>query len=191
MDPVLLQLKMVASFERRLAVNASRPPLARSRPSISTRSEEESVRFLNLKAGFFNISMRELPEICVAEGFTRRQTFFSAYSITCVALFVGLREKRIRRKIIGKKMLKANTRNMYFMFAGGGFGWRSPFEVVVGSIVETILLSRKHSLAGCLSIIGNSGRRKSQRQVALRYDPARVLQEPFEVTTNGNRARVG
>src|SRR5229473_1625192 len=84
MDPVVLQLKMVTSFERRLAVNASQPPLARSRPSI-----------------------------------------------TGVALFVELREKRIRRKIIGKKTLKANTRNMYFMFAGcclGGFGRRSPFE---------------------------------------------------------------
>src|SRR6266478_9691356 len=118
MDPVVLQLKMVASFERRLAVNASRPPLARSRPSISARSEEASVRFRKLKAGFFNISMRELPGICAAEGFTRRQPFFSAYSITGVALFVGLREKRIRRKIIGKKTLKANTRNMYFMFCG-------------------------------------------------------------------------
>src|SRR5258708_34120703 len=72
-------------------------------------------------------------------------------------------------------MLKANTRNMYFMFAGGGFGRRSPFEVVVGSIVETILLSRKHSLAGCLSIIGDSGRRRSQRQVALRGHPAEAL----------------
>src|SRR5438876_9857183 len=50
--------------------------------------------------------------------------------MTGVALFVGLREKRIRREIIGKKTLKTNTRNMYFMSAGcrlGGFGQRSPF----------------------------------------------------------------
>src|SRR5712691_5875356 len=50
--------------------------------------------------------------------------------MTGVALFVGLREKRIRRKIIGKKTLKTNTRNMYFMSAGcrlGGFDQRSPF----------------------------------------------------------------
>src|SRR5229473_5537356 len=50
--PAVLQLKTVTSFERTLQVNASRPPLGRSRPSISAISDDASVRFLS--AGFFS-----------------------------------------------------------------------------------------------------------------------------------------
>src|SRR5229473_4161784 len=102
--------------------------------------------------------------------------------MTGVALFVGLREKRIRRKIIGKKTLKANTRNMYFMFASGclgGFGRRSPFEGCCWKYSADNLAIAEALFGGVLINYLTFGPQEIQSSVALNHDTTRAFARVF------------